>query len=30
MRILLPFAAILTLCLVGCETTNKEEALPPA
>ena len=29
MRQLLPFAAILTLMLVGCETTNKETAPPP-
>ena len=29
MRQLLPFAAILTLMLVGCETTNKEAAPPP-
>jgi hypothetical protein len=30
MRQLLPFAAILTLMLVGCETTTKEAAPPPA
>ena len=29
MRQLLPFAAILTLFLVGCETTKKEAAPPP-
>ena len=29
MRHLLPLAAILTLMLVGCETTNKEAAPPP-
>lgn len=30
MRLLLPFAAILTLFLVGCEMTKKEAAPPPA
>ena len=29
MRLLLPLAAILTLMLAGCETTNKEAAPPP-
>ena len=29
MRHLLPLAAVLTLMLVGCETTNKEAAPPP-
>jgi hypothetical protein len=29
MRLLLPLAAILTLFLVGCETTKKEAAPPP-